>query len=49
MLIAYLTHVNRVQTDEFKADNALKFSPFFLFSNFVLSKKTNIFNKRKVC
>ena len=49
ILIGDLTHVNSVQNDEFKADNALKFSPFFLFSNFILSKKMNWFNKQKVC
>ena len=41
MLIADLTHVNSVQNDEFKADNALKVAPFFLFYNFILSKKKN--------
>ncbi|ERT61135.1 hypothetical protein HMPREF1254_2259 [Prevotella sp. BV3P1] len=41
MLIGDLTHVNSVQNDEFKADNALKHSPLFLFYNFILSKKMN--------
>lgn len=49
MHIAHLLHVNRVQEAEFKALNALKISPFCLFLDFVLSKKKNRFNKRKVC
>ena len=49
MHIAHLLHVNRVQETEFKTLKALKISPFCLFSDFVLSKKKNRFNKRKVC
>ena len=49
MHIAHLLHVNRVQKAEFKTLKALKISPFCLFSDFILSKKTNRFNKRKVC
>ena len=55
MLIGDLTHVNRVQNDEFKADKALKVAPFFLFYNFILSKKKNdltnerFVNKREFC
>ena len=49
MHIAHLLHVNRVQEAEFKALNTLKISSFCLFLNFILSKKTNWFNKRKVC
>ena len=47
--IAHLLHVNRVQEAEFKTLKAFKISPFCLFSDFVLSKKKNRFNKRKVC
>ena len=49
MHIAHLLHVNRVQEAEFKTLKALKISPFCLISDFVLSKKKNRFNKRKVC
>ena len=49
MHIAHLLHVNRVQEAEFKTLKALKISPFCLFLDFVLSKKTNWFNKQKVC
>lgn len=45
MLIAALFHVNKVQDDELKTLNAQKISKFFLFFDFVLSKKTNLFNK----
>ncbi|ERT59418.1 hypothetical protein HMPREF1254_0759 [Prevotella sp. BV3P1] len=49
MHIAHLLHVNRVQEAEFKTLNTFKISPFCLFSDFVLSRKMNWFNKRKVC
>ena len=49
MHIAHLLHVNRVQEAEFKTLKALKISPFCLFLDFILSKKMNRFNKRKVC
>ena len=48
MHIAHLLHVNRVQEAEFKTLKALKISSFCLFLDFVLSKKMNWFNKRKV-
>lgn len=41
MLIAALFHVNKGQDDEMKALNAQKVFKFFLFFNFVLSKKMN--------
>ena len=49
MHIAHLLHVNRLQEAEFKTLNALKISSFCLFLDFILSKKKNRFNKRKVC
>lgn len=49
MHIAHLLHVNRLQKAEFKTLNTFKISPFCLFSDFILSKKMNRFNKRKVC
>lgn len=45
MLIAALFQVNKVQDGELKALNAQKVFKFFLFFNFVLSKKTNRVNK----
>ena len=47
--IAHLLHVNRVQEAEFKTLKALKISSYCLFLDFILSKKKNRFNKRKVC
>lgn len=47
--IAHLLHVNRVQEAELKTLKALKISSFCLFLDFILSKKKNRFNKRKVC
>ena len=49
MHIAHLLHVNRVQEAEFKTLKALKISSFCLFLDFILSKKMNWLNKRKVC
>ena len=49
MHIAHLLHVNRVQEAEFKTLNTFKISSFCLFLDFILSKKMNWFNKRKVC
>ena len=49
MHIAHLLHVNRVQEAEFKALKAFKIFSFCLFLDFILSKKMNWFNKRKVC
>ena len=49
MHIAHLLHVNWLQKAEFKALKAFKIFSFCLFLDFVLSKKKNRFNKRKVC
>ena len=49
MHISHLLNVNRVQEAEFKTLKALKISSFCLFLDFILSKKMNWFNKRKVC
>ena len=49
MHIAHLLHVNWLQEAEFKTLKALKISSFCLFLDFILSKKMNWFNKRKVC
>lgn len=42
MLIGDLTHVNSVQNDEFKAYNALKFSPFFSIFQFCFVKEKEL-------
>ena len=49
MLIADLLYVNMGKDDAVKVLKSLKIRLFYLFCNFILSKKTNGFNKRKVC
>lgn len=49
MLIADLLYVNMVKDDAVKVLKSLKIRLFYLFCNFILSNKKNLFNKRKVC
>lgn len=49
MQIAGVFCVNEVKDDDFKILNTYNILLFPLFCDFILSKKTNQFNKQKVC
>lgn len=49
MMTATLLDVNVIKDNAFKVVNTSKISLYYLFCNFILSNKKNLFNKRKVC